>query len=326
MNLRLLACLLVFLLSGLVTSEPAPRDQLQANKTGEPLKATVCELKNDPAAYNHKIVEITGFVSHAFEHFGISDPACSSWPDIWLEYGGTTGSNTMYCCGVTPSQKRTKSVVVENISIDLVADNQFKAFDTILSREYDTVVRATVVGRFFSGKKDAFARGERYAGYGHMGCCSLLAIQQVVSVDPHASRTLDYRATPDQPDYLDKTGCGYSYLTGLDLTPEIMKAQEKADSGTDDWVFSDPQRVAANGLARLLTIDESSMKFSLIRQAPGRMIYKWQPTKKGDSYMVVVSRPYLLSFYAKDPSRVAWVMVAAYQVGCGKDKAIRRIN
>lgn len=36
--------------------------------------------------------------------------------------------------------------------------------------------------------------------------------------------------------------------------------------------------------------------------------------------MVVVTRPYLLSFYAKDPTRVAWTMLAAYESPCGKRK------
>jgi hypothetical protein len=85
-------------------------------------------------------------------------------------------------------------------------------------------------------------------------------------------------------------------------------------------------RVASNGLAKLLTIDEKSINLRLTRQAQGRMIYNWRPKMKGDSYMVVVSRPYILSFFAKDPNQVAWVVIAAYKVGCGENKAVRRIN
>jgi hypothetical protein len=67
----------------------------------QPEKLTVCQLKNDPAAYNHKLVEVTGFVSHGFEDFTIFDPTCPSWPAVWLEYGGKAKSGMMYCCGVT---------------------------------------------------------------------------------------------------------------------------------------------------------------------------------------------------------------------------------
>jgi len=47
-----------------------------------PQAVTVCQLKGDPAAYNHKLVEVTGFVSHAFEDFSLFDPTCSSWPGV----------------------------------------------------------------------------------------------------------------------------------------------------------------------------------------------------------------------------------------------------
>jgi len=43
-------------------------------------KLTACQLKNGPAAYNHKLVEVTGFVSHDFEDFTlILIDFCSAW-------------------------------------------------------------------------------------------------------------------------------------------------------------------------------------------------------------------------------------------------------
>jgi hypothetical protein len=41
--------------------------------------------------------------------------------------------------------------------------------------------------------------------------------------------------------------------------------------------------------------------------------------------MVVVSRTYELSFYAK-ANRVAWVAIAAYRSSCGKDNSVTRIK
>src|SRR6266853_3459986 len=59
--------------------------------TQQPDKVTVCQLQSDPAKYNHKIIEVTGFISHGFEDFGFFNPDCSSQQvGIWLEYGGTT--------------------------------------------------------------------------------------------------------------------------------------------------------------------------------------------------------------------------------------------
>src|SRR5205085_4356783 len=119
----------------------------------EPLKVTLCQLKNDRAAYNHKLVELTGFVSHGFEDFTLFDPSCSSWLDVWLEYGGTQASGTMYCCGVSADRSRPKTLVVENISIPLTVDNQFREFDGMLQRSPDTTLHATIIGRFLSGRQ-----------------------------------------------------------------------------------------------------------------------------------------------------------------------------
>ena len=149
----------------------------------EPVKVTVCELKTDPAAYNHKLVQVTGVVSHGFEDFTLSDAACPAWPAVWLEYGGVTNSGTTYCCGVSAARKRSKQLVVEGISIPLVADRHFHEFDRLIQQRPVSITRATLIGRFFSGKKETTKDGN-WNGFGHMGCCSLFVIQQVVSVAP----------------------------------------------------------------------------------------------------------------------------------------------
>lgn len=53
----------------------------------ETTKATVCELKVDPARFEQKLIQVVGFVSHGFEDFGLFDPSCPSWPYVWREYG-----------------------------------------------------------------------------------------------------------------------------------------------------------------------------------------------------------------------------------------------
>jgi len=124
----------------------------EIQSTGCPLKISVCQLKNDPKAYNQKLVEVTGFVSHGFENFHIFDPACESWPDPWLEYGGTTASGTMYCCGVTAERSRPQPLVVEGITVELVDDARLKEFDKLIRSGTDSVVHTTIVGRFFAGE------------------------------------------------------------------------------------------------------------------------------------------------------------------------------
>jgi hypothetical protein len=294
----------------------SPTSESRQKEGAEPEKITLCQLTKNRAAYNHKLIQVTGFVSHGFEDFTLFDPGCSSRLDVWLEYGGTEASGTMYCCGVTAVRSRPKQLVVEHIPIRLIDDTRFREFDKLLQRRPDSVVHATIIGRFFSGQQTQYANGLSWGGYGHMGCCSLLAIEQVVSVDPHDREDLDYGASPDQPQF-NGAGCWSKDLYSDWSGSESIQSQKRADEGERDWSFDDPRRVAAGELARITKLEEKSLTgMKETRREPGRIVYQWHPKARHSNYMIVVSRPYLLSFYAKDPKKVAWVVTAGYEYGC----------
>jgi hypothetical protein len=286
----------------------------------EPTKTTLCQVKNDPANYNHMLVEITGFASHAFEDFTLSDPNCPLWPGVWLEYGGTVSSRTTYCCGISNARNRPQELTVEHIPISLIENQQFRDFDRAIQPPLrtglgDATVHVTLVGRFFSGRRIEYPNGHVWGGYGHMGCCSLLAIQQVKDPDTQVRADLDYGygAPHDSPDIVG------SRCPSLPIakTPAQMEFQKEADSGTRDWAFGNPHRVALEALRVLAHV--SSPALSAMKQtqrSQGRVTYKWKAAGRGKSYTVVVSRPYWLSFYAHDANRVAWVAVAANETPC----------
>lgn len=298
----------------------------------QPESVSLCQLKNDPATYNHKLVELTGFVSHDFEDFTLFDPTCSSWPAVWLEYGGKSASGTMYCCGVTADRHRSKELTIESIPIPLVEDDKFRDFDHLIqppfrSDRHGAIVHATLVGRFFAGRPVQYPKVTSWGGCGHMGCCSLLAIQEVMSVDPQDRDDLDYGASADQPD-LGKKACGFRFLTSpVQPTGDLIDAQKQGDLGQRDWIFDDPRHVATNAFEQYANIKaETITRITQKRKAQGRIVYEWSPTGKAETYMVVVSRPYWLSFYARDPNRVAWVVTAAYVSSCSKDNPVTRIR
>jgi hypothetical protein len=301
--------------------------KMPQQKDENPEEVTVCRLKNDPGAYNHKLVKITGFVSHGFEDFSIYDPECSGWPAIWLEYGGTKGSDTMYCCGIAPKETRQTDVSVENIKVPLLNDDRFQQFNKIIEGERDTTIHATIIGRFFSGRETKNPNGlPIWEGYGHMGCCSMLLIQQVISVDSHDRSDLDYHASADQPN-IDKVGCGYRELIRDWRFTKALDLQRRAESGERGWAFDDPARVAKDLLAHEAGVAEASIvNLKVVRTAPGRVVFTWQPPKTKSSYMVVASRPYTLSFYSTNPQKVSWVPIAAYRVGCDADNSVQRVK
>jgi hypothetical protein len=287
----------------------------------EPVQVTVCELKTNPGDYNHKLIEVIGFVSHGFEDFGLFDSSCPSWPYVWLEYGGTKKSGTSYCCGVSNNKTRPQELVVEGITVSLTADEKFEAFDRLI--QPDSVVHATLIGRFFAGKESRLLVGR---GYGHMGCCSLLAIQTVVSVDPHDREDLDYRSSADQPN-IEKTGCGYQDLVPPWPYSDWIKAQQTADLEGSNSAFDSPKQVAADALNRLAKLDAKTLEdLTETQRTKGRLIYQLKTDKGKTTYMIVLSKPYLLSFYAKDTKKVAWVVIGAYKSSCEKDNSVSRIR
>jgi hypothetical protein len=279
-------------------------------------KVTPCQLEADPPKYNHKVVEVTAFVSHGFEDFTLVDPTCGQWLRVWVEYGGTQASGTIYCCGPTDARTRPQPLKIEGIPIPLDDDELFKKFDGLVHDRPDSLVHATVVGTFFSGKIIKLPKATFWGGYGHLGCCSLLTIQKVLAADLHDRTDVDYGTAPESPD-MERVGCGYRDM--LDLMPyaDSLRRQQLAEEGT----FSDPKHVALNTLAKALNLDANSIELIPRTSAfQGRAIYDWKPEGNSHHYMVVVSRPYWLSFYSKNPANVAWVPIAAYDAWCGDDK------
>jgi hypothetical protein len=268
----------------------------------EPHKTNLCEIKKDPEAFNRKLVQITVFVSHGFEDFSAWDPECEYTPSVWVEYGGTKNSDTMYCCGVTPRSSRPKVLKVEGIPVPLIEDEMFRQFDTLI-RSKRGIIHATIVGRFFAGQREG--KGN-WGGYGHMGCCSLLVVQQVIAADKETRKDLDYRSSRDESD----TSCASYTRLVVTRFGAILQAQEEAETDNSGWRFDEPERVAKEFLAKLSKLDPSTItQLNAEGTTQGRRIYTWKP-KGTKGYVLVLSKPYWLSFYARDPKKVAWVPAA----------------
>ena len=302
----------------------------------EPIKVGVCELETMPQAYDRKLVEVTAFVTHGFEESGIFDPSCGSRFSIWVEYGGKVQSGTVYCCGANAGRSRPSELNVVEIPIPLVDDESFRKFDELVHSKPDTLVHATVVGRFFAGRSTG-PDSRAMPGYGHMGCCTLLAIQQVLSVDSWVRDDLDYGLVMDELQ-IGGVGCWLRHFgykkhaeelrkareTGTYLIEprgkDAIEAQRAAESGQRAWAFDDPRRVATESLAEFVGLGPGAIQgMKLKRKAQGRFVYGWNPPDKKASFMVVVNRPYWLTFYAKDSGKVAWVLADASEASCEKE-------
>lgn len=89
-----------------------------------------------------------------------------------------------------------------------------------------------------------------------------------------------------------------------------MAEQEKADHA-ESWAFADPQRVAIESLK--LQYPGQLPVLHNVKKTPARQLFRWWSENK--SVVVVVTRPYWLSFYAATDS-VAWVTTMIKEAGC----------
>jgi hypothetical protein len=188
-----IACESSLVLAGILAIGLAPA-QIRAQHPEVPLRVSLCDVKAHPENFLHKLVEFTAIASHGFEDSMVEDSRCS-WPDggpgVWMEYGGKRSTATMYCCGISPKPDRSDTLIVDGIPLDLVDDETFREFDKRLHPNHSKqrsseTVRATLRGRIFARYEGIGGTKQNpgWRGYGHMGCCMLFVVTQVVSVDP----------------------------------------------------------------------------------------------------------------------------------------------
>lgn len=287
-------------------------------RSEEPQEVTVCQLQKDPHTYDHKLVELEAFVSWGFEDFTLFDPTCYTYPEIWLEYGGKINSGTIYFGPGTNQRQREKDLVVQNVSIPLIDDDLLKRFDERIHHfvlpGHGTLTRTRLVGRFFAGRKETYPNGtSSWVGFGHFGCCTLLAIEQIKEANFDDRVGLDPGGVP-MPliEGFNKLTTAYHFLTPEDISKFDLESQSKAESGSRSWAFNDPKRVALNLIqedSHGKPVDPSRLK--AVHRRMASIGYELKLPDAGKEYSVTVSRPYWLSFYARDPKRVAWVVTYA---------------
>ncbi len=319
MRTTLLLILALFISAWPVSGQTAQSAPVDSNE--EPRNVTYCELAKDPAAYNHALIRLTAFVSYGFENFELAEPGCPPLPSrfsVWVMYGGKAQSGAVYCCpGEGGNASRSRSLVVDGIEVPLQEDLVFHQFIALLKKEFDTTVRVTVVGRFFAGEKQTPNSTTWRGGYGHLGCCSLFAIQQIEKFEPHTRNDVDYSA---EAGWNEAEGCdpnGLRWLRHVSLNSnegeasQAIAEQAQAESGERAWAFTDPRRVALESLKPLYK--DRTPRLRRIKESPVRQVFRWKD--RGQAITVVVTRPYWLSFFSKSGT-VAWVSTMIKEAGC----------
>jgi hypothetical protein len=258
-------------------------------------------------------VEVSAFVSHGFEDFTLFDPSSPHDERVWTEYGGTVGSNTLYCCGVTRESARATALVVEGVATDLLQDAEFRKFNRVMQSEPEVVLHATLRGYFFAGEQATLPSGKRWVGFGHFGFYSLFVIEQVVRFSHSDLKDVDYRVVAETPDGAG-SDCFLSGASHVDFTKAI-EMQRRADTGERLWAFSNPSQLVVSHLT-----EERKHPFRIsrtVKRSRGRVVYEVVKFGTAERYWATVSRPYWLTIFAKDPRRVAWTLLGTTSIDCG---------
>jgi len=155
------------------------------------IRVTPCELIASPEKYAGKVVEVRARINLAFENFSIAQEGCEdAHPGVWLIYGGDEPTPTSST--VNDLSRESGSVMrIDGVPVPLAHDANLDLFKRRLTAIrpgmigdspcygcYLYNVTATLTGVFFAATIDA----HQYSGYGHLGCCHLLAIERVADV------------------------------------------------------------------------------------------------------------------------------------------------
>jgi len=215
-------CFLLPFLPALIAAVLFAKCQGQAT----PPQVTPCDLSKDPARFDGQLVRVRGVISRGFEDFTIHDlsslssffpPQCGRY--IWLEPGGDGKGNHQYAAINAYDNKPDWQGWKEQNRIDsvrFVRDQTFldmldhlkasrsqlpdgtPCHNSQLCRFYR--VTANITGRFFAAPSPKWVGGQQLSsGYGHMGCCHLLVIQQVTEVE------LERSSVPDEGEFVCTT-------------------------------------------------------------------------------------------------------------------------
>ena len=90
-----------------------------------------------------------------------------------------------------------------------------------------------------------------------------------------------------------------------------MQTWTRPDNGEAVWAFSDLQRVATDSLKTYYPNQVPVLR--RVKKTPARNVFRWENDRK--QVVVVVTRPYWLSFYATSNS-VVWVSTTIKEVAC----------
>jgi len=293
------AAKLSLLLAGVVCSSARP-----AAAQERAFDVTACQLTQHPDKYNEGLVSVEGLITIGPEEFMLHDRHCGDGSGrIWLEFGGGIPSPGM-------ANAHGKSGPAEGLP--LTTNRDFDALQKLVqaAQGKTKMLHATLIGKYFAGKPTTIAGGETVrAGYGRLGCCSLLVIEEVVSVGPELEEPVDFSPVAKMSARALAKGCT---IAELQLSPREDEDQLERNSLKDEYQYlHDPKKVAARAVA----VQEQRSPEDSAEDIARRLQTDWT-TQSLASYHIVVNKPYWLLETAISGDAVIWVPKQMLKTEC----------
>jgi len=299
----------------------------EATKVESPVATTVCELQKNPDSFDHRLVRVQGRISHEFEDFSLSDEACpESHNSVWLMYGDNAPDEITFCCNGTGHGTTPR---IEGYDVPLPRDEKLKRLRHLLNSYHNPrdakevyfqtnpsyTVTATLEGRFFAGKTTPMIPGR---GFGHMGCCTLLVITSVVSIDAVVKNVKHGDAD-----------CFSEYWN----SPNDQEADEALNlqfaQSNEKWRTRDARRVASETLKNhLKDLDTTPQGLTFQGCKKKRLTYQddkfdqyltscnWSSVNKKETFSVDVLKFYYLKSSDNKWKDIAWLPYEVYHSDC----------
>jgi hypothetical protein len=113
---------------------PVATEESPGTVQQKPVETTVCEIAENPSAFNNKLVRVRGHVSVNFEYSTIEGDGCSD--AIWFAYGddsGPTGLVATVMGGARPGAEDADGKLIPPVRVKLIRNSNFSKFQRMMA-------------------------------------------------------------------------------------------------------------------------------------------------------------------------------------------------
>ena len=273
-----------------------------------PWSVSPCELLKKPGMYGDTMVSVPGFVLYGPNQFTTHGYDCpDALGSLRLEFGGNPTDpkdqfrlpQSRLEAGVVPLRKDADYDTLQRLMKQADASGQTK------------MIRATLVGRFFSGP----AVGTKSGEIKHPD--ARLVISEVELVSDKLEDPVDFTPLTSTIDKAPK-GCVTTEFPVLSHEENDKLQRLSREPSEELGYLSDPKQVAARLVSAQedISLDEVATALRVVSEGAAIKDYSWKSADGLRAYNITVNRPYWLLPSSYSADTVIWVPKRVLRTVC----------